>query len=249
MSGFQGYGIISIAPYESGATFGARKFRDSGNNSGFSTSFSENKEELRDFRTSAGGTDSAVSRLESMTGQLDARHFTPENFAMAVWGTTEVLNATPIADEPHVLHAGAFVPAERMIDMTVAPVVKKGATVVDTDDYTVSAGGIKFNSTITTADVADGDDITFSYTPVACTSIEALVTGAPLVSIFFDGGNAVTGKRAIGRYYKCKLGVAQNIGLITESGFGTLGITFTVLKDDTVPGTGTSKFFKLDQEN
>ena len=69
---------------------------------------------------------------------------------------------------------------------------------------------------------------------------------APLVSVFFEGVNAVDGKAATARLWKCKLGVAKDIGLITQD-FGTLQLSFTVVKDETVTGTGISKFLSLQQ--
>ena len=51
MSAFQGSGRIKIAPYGSGSAFGLRAFADVGNTSAFQFSFSETKQELRDYRT------------------------------------------------------------------------------------------------------------------------------------------------------------------------------------------------------
>lgn len=246
MSAFIGSGKIKLAAYGSGASFGVREFRDVGNASAFQFSFSENKQELRDYRDPAGGTDASVSRIESVTGQMDLRHFTAENMAEVVWGDASALTATAITGEASKFHAGGFVPTARLIDTTVAPVLKKGATTIDTDDYTVSAGGITFASSITTVGVTDGDAITIDYTPLAGYDVQALINAAPSVSIFFEGVNNVTGKYASARMYKCKLGVAQNIGLIGDD-FGTLQVSFTVEKDETVAGTGTSKFFALQQ--
>ncbi|MBL8208859.1 MAG: hypothetical protein JNM09_31870, partial [Blastocatellia bacterium] len=47
---FIGSGKIKIAPYASGATFGARNFRDVGNASTFEYSFSEEKKELKNYQ-------------------------------------------------------------------------------------------------------------------------------------------------------------------------------------------------------
>ncbi len=246
MSAFVGSGKIKVAPFDSGDSFGARAYVDVGNTSAFQFSFSENKQELRDYRDPSGGVDASVSRIESVTGSMDLRHFTADNLAMALWGTTSVLAATAITDEAHVCFLGKFVPTDRLIDTTVAPVVKKGAATVDTGDYTVTAGGITFADTVTTSGLVDEDDITISYTPLAGNDIQSLINSAPNVSVFFEGINAVTGKYASVRMYKCKLGVAANIGLIGDD-FGTLQVSFTVEKDETVTGTGTSKYFALQQ--
>lgn len=246
MSAFRGFGKIKIAPYASGASFGARAFADVSNASAFAFSFSQQEENLPDYRDGSGGTDASFSRIDVVSGNIDLRHFTAENLALGVWGTTSMLAATAITGEAHKAHAGKFVPADRLIDLTVPPVIKKGATTLNTADYTVSTGGLTFADTFATSGLIDGDDITFDYTPQASVDVQALIGSAPVVSIFFEGVNAVDEKDASARMWKCKLGVASNIGLITDT-FGTLPITFTVLKDETVVGSGTSKFFALQQ--
>lgn len=247
MSGFIGSGKIKIADYSSGASFGARNFRDVGNASTFQYSFSEDKKELRDFQDPAGGTADSVTRIDVVSGQIDFRDFSPDNLALALWGTTTVLGVTPIVGEAHVIKAGRFIPTARLINTAVAPVVKKGATTVLTADYTVSKGGITIAATIATGGVADGDAITIDYTPIASQDVQAIINSAPNVSIFLEGVNAVTGKYASVRIYKAKLGVAQNVAAIGED-FGTLSISFTVTKDTTVVGAGISQFLKLEQE-
>lgn len=248
MSAFIGSGKIKIAPFDSGASFGARAFVDVGNTSAFQFSFTENRQELRDYRDPAGGVDASVARIESVTGSMDLRHFTADNLALALWGTTAALAATAIVGEAgHVYKAGKFIPAARLINTAIAPVVKKGATVVNVGDYVVSAGGITFIAgTPATAGLVDGDAITIDYTPLASTDVQALINAAPNVSIFFEGVNAVTGKAASVRQYKCKLGVAANVGLIGDD-FGTLALTFTVEKDATISGGGASQFFSIQQ--
>lgn len=248
MSAFIGSGKIKIAPFDSGASFGLRKYVDVANTSAFQFSFTENRQELRDYRDPAGGIDASVARIESVTGSMDLRHFTADNLALALWGTTAALAATPIVGEAgHVFTAGKFIPAARLINTTIAPVVKKGATTLNVADYVVSAGGITcVTGTAATAGLVDGDAITIDYTPLASTDVQALINSAPNVSVFFEGVNAVSGKAASARMYKCKLGVAANVGLIGDD-FGTLAVTFTVEKDTTISGGGTSQFFAMQQ--
>jgi hypothetical protein len=248
MSGFIGTGKIKIAPYASGATFGVREFRGIGNSSVFEYSFSEEKKELKDFQDPAGGVDSSFTRVDKVEGKIDIRKISAENLAIALWGTTAALNATAITGEAHVINAGAFVPTDRIISTAVAPVVKKGATVIDTDDYIVSAGGITIADTITTVGVVDGDNITIDYTPKASADVQALVSAAPDVSIMFEGINAVDSKVATAKIWKAKLGVASNVSMIGDD-FATLSISFVVQKDETVIGAGLSQFLRLEIES
>ena len=247
MSGYVGSGKLKVAAYESGPTFSARKFRDVGNASVYKNAFSEQKQELRDYQDPAGGTADSVTRIDVVSGQIDFREFSAENLALALWGTTSIPGVTAITGESHVINAGAFIPTARLINTTVAPVVKKGATTVAAADYVVSKGGITIAATISTAGVVDGDTITIDYTPVASKSIEAIINSAPNVSIFFEGINSVTGKYVSMRIYKAKLSVAQGVDLIGDD-FGTLSVNYTVTKDTTVTGAGISQFFKLEQE-
>lgn len=247
MTAFIGSGRVRIAPYDAAIPFGSRVFGELGNTSAFSFNFAENRQELRDYRDPAGGVDASASRIESVNGSMDARHFTAANLALALWGNTNVLGATPITGEVHKARFGKFVPAARLINTGTPPVVKKGGTTVDAADYTVSAAGITFVEEPETVGLTDGDDITIDYTPVASNDVQALISSAPNVSIFFDGVNTVNNKRTTGRWYKCKLGVATDLPFIGDD-FGTLPLTFTVEKDETIVAAGKSQFFEIQQE-
>ena len=242
---FIGTGKIKIAQYSSGATFGERNFIDVGNASVFEYSFSETRKELLDYQDPAGGLAASVVRLDKVEGKMDLRVFSAANLALALWGTAAVPGVTAITGEAHVITAGSFIPTERLINTAVAPVVKKGGTTVLTADYVVTGGGITIASTITTGGVNTGDAITIDYTPLASSTIQTLISTAPLVSIFFEGVNGVDGKYATNRIYKAKLGVAQNVGYISED-FNTLSLSFSVEKDTTVMGAGISQFLKLE---
>lgn len=247
MSAFIGSGRVRVAPYDAAIPFGSRVFGELGNTSAFTFNFAENRQELRDYRDPAGGVDASASRIESVNGSMDARHFTAANLALALWGNTNVLGTTPITGEAHKARLGRFVPTNRLINTGTAPVVSKGATPINTADYTVSAAGITFVEDPATVGLEEGDDITIGYTPVASNDVQALLNAAPNVSIFFEGVNTVNGKRTTGRWYKCKLGVASDLPFIGDD-FGTLPLTFTVEKDETIVASGKSQFFEIQQE-
>lgn len=236
--------IIRLAAYSDAATFEARKFFDAENASAFTLSFAEEEKKLLDYRTGTGGVDASVKRITDMTGQLDLRHFTPANLALILWGTTSAIAATPITDEAgYKINSGKFIPTKKIIDTGASVTVKKGATTVLTADYTVSAGGIKIASTITTGSVADGDSITISYTPKAGADVQSLLSSAPDVSIHVEGINQVDGKYFVAKIWKAKLGVGQNLPFITEE-YATAQVSFTAQKDETVTG-GKSQYAEL----
>lgn len=245
-SAFIGKAKVRVGLYSAAATFEARQLRYLENVSNFQFSFVEEEKKLPDYASASGGTDSSVKRITDVTGTMDLRHFTPANLALALWGTTTTLNTSPIVDEAgYKIVEDMLCPTKRLINTTVAPVVKKGATVIDTADYVVSPGGIQIASTITTATVNSGDDITISYTPQASADVQALIGSAPDVSIHLEGINDVDGKYTIGKFYKCKLGVAQNVSLIGDD-FGTLQLSFTMQKDETIVAAGKSQYFYLE---
>lgn len=242
---FIGKAKIFIAPYASGASFDARAFVYAQNTSAFQFGFSEEEKKLLDYASPSGGIDVSVKRISDATGSMDLRHFTPENLAMALWGTTAALGVTPIVGEAgKFIVPNKFVPTARLIDTTVAPVVKSGATTISTSDYTVSPAGILIAATISTGGVSSGDPLTIDYTPQASDDIKALMTSAPDVSVIIEGINEVDGKYTVGRFWKVKLGAAQNVAMIGDD-FGTLAVSFSIQKDETVAG-GKSMYFELE---
>lgn len=245
-SAFIGKAKIFIAPYAGAATFDGRAFVYAENTSRFELGFAEEEKKLLDYASASGGIDASVKRISDATGAADLRHFTPANLALALWGTTAAANATPITGEAggKVIVPGKFVPAARLIDTTVAPVIKSGATTILTADYTVSPAGITIADTITTGGISSGDPLTFDYTPLLGDKVQSLLTSAPQVSIIVEGINEVTGKYSVVRVWKAKLGVAQGVGFIGDD-FGTLAVSLTVEKDETIT-TGQSQYFEIE---
>ncbi|MBK6414065.1 hypothetical protein [Sphingopyxis sp.] len=245
-SAFIGKAKVYIAPYASGSAFEARTFRYVENCSNFQFGFAEEEKKLLDYASASGGVDASVKRITDVTGSLDLRHLTADNLAMALWGTTTTSSsvAAITGEAGYTISPGGFAPTKKPIDTTVAPVVKKGATVISTADYTVTAGGILFASTISTVGITPGDAITIDYTPQASASIQSLISTAPDVSIMVEGVNEVDGSYVVWRGYKCKLGVASGISLIGDD-FATLTVSFAVQKDETIVTAGKSKYFEM----
>lgn len=246
-SAYIGKAKVRVALFSSGSTFENRLWRDVENTSAFDFAFAEEEKKLPDFASAAGGVDASVKRITDVTGSLAMRHFTAANLALVLWGTTKSLAATPIVDEAgYKIVPSTFVPTKRLINTSVAPVVKKGATTILTADYTVSAAGITIASTITTGSVASGDAITISYTPLAGSDVQALLSSAPDISIHLEGVNEVDGKYTVFKGYKVKLGVAQQVALIGDD-FGTLIASLTFQKDATITDPLLSQYFEMQQ--
>jgi len=248
-SAFIGKAKVRVALYSAGSTFENRPFRYVENVSNFQFSFSEEEKKLADYASASGGVDASVKRISDVSGSIDMRHFSADNLALALWGTTAALTATPIVGESgYKIVPNMFVPTKRLINTSVAPVVKKGATTILAADYSVSAGGITIGSTITTGGVISGDDVTIDYTPVASGSVQALMTTSPEVSIVFDGINSVNGKALVIKIFKANLGALSSLQLISDD-FVTMSLPFTLVRDRSITTTGKSQYVLIEQES
>lgn len=244
---FIGTGRIFLAQYSDSAVFESRKFSFLENSSAFEISNSDDPKSLMSYTSAAGGIDAKVDRIKEASGKIDLRHLSAANLATALWGATNTLNTTPITGESgYKIVPNMFLPTKRLINTSVAPVVKKGATTILTADYTVSAGGILISSTITTGSVSSGDAITIDYTPQASADVQSLLSAAPDVSIIFEGINAVDGKYNIVKIWKAKLGAAQNLSLIGDD-FATLSLPFAIQLDASIVTAGKSQFYQIEQ--
>lgn len=239
-------GIPEIAPYDPAIPFDSRNFRDIGNVSTLTYNYDVEQRRLPNSRTGRGNYATA-DRVNEINGQIDMRNLNPENLALGLWGAANAVAGGTVSDEEHVFYgAGTFVMTARMIDTSVAPVVEVGATVVDTDDYVVERAGIRFKDTVTTSGLVADADITISYTASSVIDVEALISGAPQVSVRLIGEDAVSGEPSTARFYKVKLGLAGDVSMIGDD-FANLSLSMTIEEDPTIIGTGLSKFLKLQQ--
>lgn len=248
MSAFRGVMKLKAAPYALAQLFEDRPFDDLSQISKVDFSASEEKQTIPDLRSPGGGTWATYSRVGDMNLSIELRDFTNENLVLSLWGGTTPLAATAITGEAHVVKAGKFIPAKRIIDLTVPVVLKKGSTAIAPADYIASFGGVTFAKTLTTAGLVDDDDITFDYTPKASVDIEALVNSSPEVSLFGEGVNDFDGKLYTLRVWKAKVGIPANIGFVSET-LGTLPMEVAIQKDETIVGVGSSQYFKLERAN
>jgi hypothetical protein len=244
--GLIGSGKIKVAPYDPAVPFEKRNFRDIRNSSKLDYTFSDDKQDMPDYRSEAGGNLDSNSRINGVTLNIEMLEFTAENIAMILWGDLIAQTATPITGEEHIIRPGAFIPANRIIDTTVAPVLKKGSTTLDENDYVTTPGGWTIASTISTVGVTSGDTITADYTPKASTSIQALMNTAPEISIFFEGFNRNTGEYRVARIWRVKLGPASNLANIALQ-YANSPLTCELVKDETIVGEGLSPWFELEE--
>jgi len=170
MSAFIGAGIVSVAPWSDVTAFDTLVFVDVGNVSKLSYNFTEDRKELKNYRTAAGGTYASVARIDKAEMSLDFRDFSAANLKLALWGD--------------------------------------------------------------------------SATATGTTTIEAMLSSAPVMAVKFVGVNLVDGKDVTGKFFKVRLGAPQGIEMIGED-FGTLSISGTLEADTKIVTVGKSQYFQL----
>lgn len=234
---------IYIADYDAAVEATERPARELGNSSKFTVGSAVTEQSIVNYQDPKRPKKVILSSLGDQTIDIDAREWNPKNIALKLWGTATQQAATAITGEAHVVKAGAITFADRIFDKTHPVVIKKGATAIDTDDYTVLDDGIgvQWADTLTTAGLLTGDAVTWEYTPVASVKVEALTKLNPIYTITVSGINAVDGTRVYRCYYKCQLAPTSADDLINED-FLTNPLKFTILEDDTI--TSGSKFFR-----
>lgn len=94
MSAFIGAGIVSLAPWSDTTAFDSLTFVDVGNVSKLSFNFTEDRKELKNFRSAAGGTYASVARIDKAEMSMDFRDFSAENLALVTWGTESTATGT-----------------------------------------------------------------------------------------------------------------------------------------------------------
>lgn len=94
MSAFIGAGIVSVAVWDDETAFDSLTFRDVGNVSRLTFNFTEERKQLKNFRTAAGGNYASIARVESAELSMDFRDFSAENLAMLLWGTSSTATGT-----------------------------------------------------------------------------------------------------------------------------------------------------------
>lgn len=220
-----------------------------GNVSELTFSVNEEKKELPDYTSPGGGTYNSLRRITGVEMSIKAHDLSPENLAMALFGSTSAVTASAVTDEVITSNAtlDTLVKTANVIDTAIAPVVTgSGGTptyVVDTD-YTVSpAGIIPLSSGAITAALA----LLIDYTKKAVNVIEALTTTAQEYDVLFDGLNeAQSGNLVVINAYRGKFGAAQGLGFIGDD-FAEIQLTGDVLKDTSIVGAGLSQYFSIKQ--
>lgn len=214
-----------------------------GNCSKVTDAIETESKEMPDYENAGGGTAAKFSRIKAVKTSIEMLSFAPENIALALRGSvTANAGAVAIVGEAATVPAlGSLIPLARLGDLTVAPVVKKGLTVISAaTNYEWRRGGLYIIPGA--ADLVAGDAITVDYTPLPDDLIQCLVASAVDYRIVIDGLNeAVSGKAVRIEKYRCQFDPAQSVDWIGDE-FGKLALTATQLADTTITTTGLSQY-------
>lgn len=96
-----------------------------GNCSALNFNITEDVKELKDFTQPGGGTYNEVRRISAVEMALTAHDFSPENLAMALYGSVDVVATTPVVDEAlGAAYLGGLLPFAKTPNTTPAVAVK-----------------------------------------------------------------------------------------------------------------------------
>ena len=212
-----------------------------GNVTALSFKITEDVKKLKDYTQGGGGTFNQVRRIDGVECTFSTSDLSPANLARAVFGSTAPTVAGSVVDEAYTVYKNGFVPLALVASAVSAVKHTSGTpTYVLNTDYEVREGGIFI---LSAGAITDGQSIKISYTKANADVIQALTTTAQEYELAFGGLNeARSGKQVSVQAYRVKLGVADELGLITED-FNSLNFTGEVIKDTTKVG-GVSQYFK-----
>lgn len=225
----------------------AGPFVEVGNCSALSFGVTSEEKVLRDFRSPGGGTYNKVDRITDVSMSITAHDLSPENLALALYGTTTAVAGGTVDDEEAVAFKGGYVlltgnpsAITSVKDKTTPATTYEAGT-----DYVFQHGAlfIPADSSIPTPSDADTPNITVTYTDKSGDIVQALTTAAAELEMAFLGLNEADSGSAVNvRVWRGKFGPAQTIGLIGDD-YAALEMSGSLLADASKTGT-TSQYFQ-----
>jgi len=202
----------------------------------------EETKELRDYRSPGGGVINEVRRITGVTLAMTLHDLSPENLAMALYGTTEAVAAGSVTGETVTAQVGALV---RLAHTGISNVVVQDETDTTTytagTDYEVRPGGIFI---LSTGAITDGETLHVAYDYGAQDVVQALDGAQGTYELVFEGLNeARSGKPVIVDVWRARFGAAGTISFIGDD-YAGLEISGKALKDTSKP-SGTSQYFRV----
>lgn len=203
------------------------------------------KKELVSHTQSGGGLADVVSRIKGVNVSMDINSLSPENIAIALYGSVSKVAVGEVIDENHDAYPGALVSFVNPPNLAVEPVVTNtaGDTTYNLDsDYELSPAGIKIK---TDGAITEKTGIKVGYTGLAHNVIEMLTNSGDQYRLVFEGLNEADSDAPVNvELFRAKFDPTSGFGFIADD-FGVLSLTGSVLKDTSKVGAGISKFAKI----
>lgn len=209
----------------------------------------EHKEDVQkqdDMTALGGGIHAEDRRVTEVTLKMKMADLNPVNLCRAVLGTSALVAAGDVVDEPFAASLGGLLPLAHIQPTSV--VVKMGAdkataTAVDAaDNFEARPEGILLLPTA--KDIAEDAKLWVSYSYGEYANIEALTTKAVELELLFGGLNSVNdGKPQRVEIFRVSQSVTKSLALINKD-FGELEVEGSVLLDHTKTGIGISRYYR-----
>lgn len=245
MADYSYIGVGRVYLREYGASAGLREV---GNCSGLSFAVNEDVKEMLDYTNVGGGTYNEVRRISSVESTITMTEFSPDNLALALFGSTTSQSAGTETDEQHTAYHDGFIVLSKVLNTIsgVNSAVSGGGTsYVEGTDYELRPNGIYI---LSTGAISDASTVYITYTTSLADIVQSLVSSSKEYEIVFDGLNeAKSGKTVLVRVHRAKLGSTTDLSLIGDD-FGALELSGKLLKDTTITTAGLSQYFTVQAE-
>jgi len=221
-------------------------YRELGNCSALSLGVEQETKKLRDYRSPGGGTYNQVDRITGVTLNVTAHDLSPENLAMALYGTVDAVAGGAVAAESQVAFEGGYVVTDSPFSaVTSVKSFDLATTYTAGTDYIVQHGAIFIPTTTTIPAPADAvtPNVKIAYTGKAGDMLQALTAAAEELEMVFLGLNEADSGSAVTVYiYRGKFGATQSLGLIGDD-YAALEMSGAVLADGSKTGD-LSQYFQ-----
>lgn len=222
-------------------------YREIGNCSALTFGVEQETKRLRDFRAPGGGTYNQVDRITGVTINVTAHDLSPDNLALALYGTVDAVAGGAVVNEAHVAYVGGYIVLQGQPSAVTAVTNVAGSTTyVAGTDYIFQHGAIYIpvTSTIPTPANATTANVHVDYTGKAGDVVEALAGSAEELELVFLGLNEADSGSAVTVYvYRGKFGATQNLGLIGDD-YAALEMSGAIMADASKTGDGISQYFR-----
>jgi len=213
-----------------------------GNVTDLQLSHEEDVQKLEDFTRLGGGTHAERRRVKAVGLKMTLSDLNLVNLTRAVYGTSqEVAAGTAVAETVTATPGGLLRLAH--INPSGVQVNKGAAPLPAAANYEVRPEGIYILPEA--PDVAEGEELTITYSHGVYAAIEALTSAPPELELSFGGLNeAGAGTPFVVDVWRVSPGVCKQLALINKD-FASIAVDGAVLVDPTRQGAGISRFYRV----